>query len=297
MVRGGTWIGCVEDYSLVSVGDYQDLADDFDAADFGVQDGLAEGLLAGYLVLGPEVGELGAAGQQVGDQTTYPGVVGIGRGGSAEVGRGFAGELAGGFGAEAGLVAVQEALAQQVALSRREGGEVGEEGGGLAVPGQYVVLGVEDDRGDVQAGQHPENAVADVGGWAWGWAGLFAGQAEEVGALVVVEAEGPGQAGEDRAGRARGAGLFQAGVVVGGHGGEGGDLLATEARCTAAEAGGQADIGGGEALSPYPEELCQLCSVHASMVAGGANARQGLLIPGSARSATPGVRAPAWRHD
>jgi hypothetical protein len=121
---------------------------------------------------------------------------------------------------------------------------------------------------------------------------LFAGQAEEVGAFVVVQAEGAGQAGEDRAGRARGAGLFEAGVVVGGHGGKGGDLLAAEARRTAAQACGQADVGRGEALTPYPEELCQLSSIHPTMVAGGANAKQGLPIPGSARSATRENLAP-----
>lgn len=109
--------------------------------------------------------------------------------------------------------------------------EVGDESRGQRVPGQDVHAAAEDDggRGGEVFQQALELRLYLLPGAAPDAGGLFAGEFEQVIALVVVEVEGLCERTEDRLGGVEAA-LLQPGVVVGGDRGEQGDLFAAQSR-------------------------------------------------------------------
>jgi hypothetical protein len=115
-----------------------------------------------------------------------------------------------------------------------------------------VVEPVEDPqqrRGDVRRGRHPGR-------------GTPPGHPEQVVPLVAGQPQCPGQRGEHLLARLRPALLLQPGVVVRGHRGERGDLLAPQAPGPAPRPGGQPDILGSQLLPAVPQEPGQCRSVH-----------------------------------
>jgi uncharacterized oxidoreductase len=106
-------------------------------------------------------------------------------------------------------------------------------------------------RGDVRAGELGRRGVA-------------AGDQEQVVALVVAQPEGAGQRGQHLLARLRTALLFQARVVVGGHGGERRDLLASQARSPPARTRGQADVFRPELFPAAAQEGREFRTIHKS---------------------------------
>lgn len=84
---------------------------------------------------------------------------------------------------------------------------------------------------------------------------LFTGEVEEVVAFVLRQAQGAGQRGEHLAGRARAPGLFQPRVVVRGHAGQLGHLLAAQPRRTAAGSRRETHVGWVQAGAGAAQEV------------------------------------------
>ena len=122
---------------------------------------------------------------------------------------------------------VQEEAADHVASRGREGEDVAAQRPRQRVLGQdLAAVGRHHGRGVVQPVQHQEQSRAHVRAGRLPARRLFTGEVEEVVAFVLRQAQGAGQRGEHLAGRARAPGLFQPRVVVRGHAGQLGHLLA-----------------------------------------------------------------------
>ena len=108
---------------------------------------------------------------------------------------------------------------------------------------------------------------------------LLTGEVEEVIVFVLRQAQGAGQRGEHLAGRARSPGLFQPRVVVHGHAGQLGDLLAAQPWCAAACSGREAHVGGAQAGAGAAQEVGEFGAVHPSRVREADGVIQGLAVP------------------
>jgi hypothetical protein len=123
--------------------------------------------------------------------------------------------------------------------------------------------GQDQRRGVVEPVEHPQQRRGDVPGGRHRGRGAPPGHPEQVVSLVAGQPQRPGQRGEHRLARLRAAPLLQPGVVVRGHQGEPGDLLAAQAPGPPPHAGGQPDVLGSQLLAAVPQEAGQCRSVHA----------------------------------
>jgi hypothetical protein len=111
-----------------------------------------------------------------------------------------------------------------------------------------------------------------------------AGQVEQVVALVVGEAQRPGQRAEQLGRRLTAAALLKAYDVVHRHAGEHGHLFPAQARGAAARAVGDADLRRADPLAAVAQEVGELVTLHGSMLP-----RHGRADPGSG---SPMMNAP-----
>ncbi len=142
-------------------------------------------------------------------------------------------------------VRVGEVAADHVPLARRPGADVAGQGGGHRVLRQHLAPVVDHHRrGVVQPVQDQQQTGPHMPGGRPVARRLLPHQMEEVVPLIVGEPQRAGQRGQHLPGRARTAGLLQAGVVVGGHTGQLGHLLAAQPWGAAARARAEPDVGG-----------------------------------------------------
>ncbi len=111
----------------------------------------------------------------------------------------------------------------------RNPGEVGDQSGSQAVPGQDVPApSLDQCGGGGQVVQHPLQLKLDLlHPAALGSSRGLAGQLEQVGPLIVIQVQDPGEGVQHGSGRLH-ATLLQAGVVIGTDRGQLGDLLAPQ---------------------------------------------------------------------
>lgn len=173
-----------------------------------------------HLQLLPAPHEIRAGRAQPGDQPVNARILRELRGGGAQVSDALLGER---------LIhrrPVPEQVPDDVAAARRPRRRVAEQRCGHPVPGEDLVLHVDDVRRRVV---EPVEQVQDTGRHVRAGAvrrdGLFTGQAVQVGALVVEQPQRPGQRREHLPGRLRAARLLHPGVVVHRDPGQPGHLL------------------------------------------------------------------------
>ncbi len=111
----------------------------------------------------------------------------------------------------------------------------------------------------------------------------LAGQMEQVVALVLGQAQRPGQRAQHSRRRVRPALLLEARVVVRRDRGERGHLVTAQTRRAAPPALVQADVTGTQSLASGPEQIGKSGTIHPSTVPTRAGIIQGPPIPGTAR--------------
>jgi hypothetical protein len=105
------------------------------------------------------------------------------------------------------------------------------------------------------------------------------GEPVQVVAFVAGQPERPGERGKHLLTRLRAAPLLQPGVIVGGHHGQGRDLLAAKPLRAATYTRGKAHVHGPQRLPAVPQEVRQSYSVHTFSIGHQARAKQGSPIP------------------
>ena len=228
--------------------------------DLGVRDPLGLAVLAGHRVLGPHRAELGAGRGERVDDLGGAGAAPVAGVGVAEVG----GEVAaahvavlGGVDlarAGVGVPAVDDAARQP--LVRGLVAEERHRGRGLH---QGLARTGDDHRGRVgEPVEYPHEPGVDVVGATRAARRRVAAELEQVVALVERQAQPAGQRAEHLLARVRAALLLDAAVVVGGHPGQGGDLLAAQPAGAPTRAARHPDVLGLERLAAGAEEVGEL---------------------------------------
>ena len=106
-------------------------------------------------------------------------------------------------------------------------------------------------------------------------------------ALVGREAKRPSKRGEHLLRRLGPATLLEAGVVVGRHAGELGDLAAAQPGDPPARPGAQSDVFGTQVLTPVAKEVGELFAVHGFHHAPPRRPEGGIGNPTTTRSLVP----------
>ena len=129
--------------------------------------------------------------------------------------------------------------------------------------------------------------------------GLVAGQVEQVVALVVGEAQRPGQRAEQLGRRLAAAALLEADDVVDRHAGEHGHLFPAQAGGAPAGAVGDADLGRADRLAAAAQEVGELVTLHDPMLPRGAAgaARERRSHDERSAPARPAAGARWWHTD
>ncbi len=190
-------LGCagrcrVDHDGLVGLRFEEDVDVEGEPAERGVLDGGVAGTQPAGAPGLPEAVEPCAASTQVGDQPAEVGIVGVPglRGAQATD------AVGGGIGVRVRCRA-EEPLPDEVAVQRWQFGEVAEQRGGEWVPGEHVGLGRQHESGQVR---HPiqqvEHARPDQHRDAASLRGCRTGEPEHRVAVVVTEAQSPGQRAE-----------------------------------------------------------------------------------------------------
>jgi hypothetical protein len=155
-----------------------------------------------------------------------------------------------------------------------------EQEGGPVLGEDLTQVGQHQGRGVAEQVEHADQAGAGQAGHPVGRWGLVAGQVEQVVALVVGEAQRPGQRAEQLGRGLTAAALFEAYDVVHRHAGERGHLFAAQAGGAAAGAVGDADLGRADRLAAAAQEVGELVTLHGPIVLAAGEPSQGAALPG-----------------
>ena len=140
-------------------------------------------------------------------------------------------------------------------------------------------VGQHQGRGVAEQVEHAHQAGAGQAGHPVGGRGLVAGQVEQVVALVVGEAQRPGQRAEQLGRGLTAAALLEAYDVVHRHAGEHGHLFPAQAGGAAAGAVGDADLGRADRLAAAAQEVGELVTLHDPMSLAAGEPIQGAALP------------------
>jgi hypothetical protein len=157
---------------------------------------------------------------------------------------------------------------------------VTEEGCGQAVLHERLAQIRDDERrGVLEPVEDPQEGRGHMRPGVGAIGRAVVGEAEEVVALVVGEAQRPRDRREHRRAGLRAPLLLEARVVVDGHRREERDLLPPQPRRAAASSGGQAGVARLQCLPVTAEEVGECCAVHGSILRATPLANQGSPIP------------------
>ena len=247
-----------------------------------MQEGLAVHPPDRHLVLGPDAAEVVARGPQAFDEPRDHRVAGPAARGRAQVGD----ELAGvafpvlGRGGCAGFGVGEPAVRGVAAVAGEAGLVAHEQERGPVLGEDLAQVGQHQGRGSVERVEHPNQPGAGQAGHLVGRRGPVAGQVEEVVALVVGQAQRPGQRTEQLHRRLAAAALFEAHDIVHRHAGEHGHLLPAQAAGASAGPVDDADLARAHRFAAAAQKVGELVALHGPMILPVAEPVQGAALPG-----------------
>ncbi len=173
-----------------------------------------------------------------------------------------------------------EPAVDDVPAVTREAGVIPHEQQGRAVLREDLTqVGHHHRRGVAEQVEHAHQTGPGEAGHTVGGRGPVTGQMEQVGALVVREAQRTGQRGEQLGRGLTAAALLQADHVVDRHAGEHRHLFPAQSAGATPGSVGDADLGGTDRLAAAAQEVGELLTFHAPMLPRGAAPIQGAALP------------------